>query len=91
MIRVFSLKLKAGHFSCALLPEVLSVFFRPREKGSASMDAVDINRLAQPSRQAQCGLARITALDSCFGYKVSCRSQIFSLGHLVEFGRLMFF
>lgn len=31
------------------------------------MNAVDINRLAQPSRQAQCGLARDHCLGQLFG------------------------
>lgn len=64
MIHVFSLKPKASHI---VLPEALSVFFRPREKGSTSMNAVDIDRLAQPSRQTQCGLARDHCLGQLFG------------------------
>ena len=51
----------------SVLPEALSVFLRPREKGSASMNAVDINRLAQLSRQAQRGLARDHCLGPLFG------------------------
>lgn len=40
--------------SLAALSEVLSLLFRPSEteRGSASVNAVDTNRLAQPGRQA---------------------------------------
>lgn len=62
-----------------------------RHKGSASPIAVDINRLAQPSSQAQCGLAR----DHCPGQLLGIQGEFvdhrFWLGQLVEFGRLSFF
>lgn len=62
MIYVFCLMPKAGHQLCSL-KYYLCLSGPERPKGSASMNAVDINRLAQLSRQARCGLAR----DHCLG------------------------
>lgn len=55
------------------------------------MNAVDINRLAQSSRQAQCGLAKDHCLGQLFGIQGEMHSsQIVVLGHLFKFGRLDF-
>lgn len=55
------------------------------------MNAVDIKRLAHPSRQAYVWIIQGSQGGSCLEYKVNCRSQILALGHLVEFGRLSVF
>lgn len=56
------------------------------------MNAVDINRLAQSSRQSQCGLARDHCLGQLFGMQGEMHSlQIGVLGHLFKFGTFVFF
>lgn len=69
----------------AVLPEALCVL----QRGSASMNDVDINRLAELSRQMQRGLARDHCLGQLFGKQGEFVDHRFWLrGILRAFGRL---
>lgn len=57
-----------NQFIFVTLPEVtLGVLQAQRDKVSASVNAVDLNRLAQSSRQEQHGLARDHCPGQLFG------------------------
>lgn len=68
----------------AVLPEALSVLLRPRDTERLCIhDDVDTNRLAELSRQTQCGLARDHCLGQLFGIQGEFVDHRFWLGDIL--------